>query len=154
RVARADPAVGRRLMDATLELVRKGLVAGVQDMGAAGLSSSVAEAAHRASLGVDLDLDAVPVAHAGMDPVEIMLSETQERMLYVVTPDREGQVLELLARFDLEAAVVGRAAEHGQLRLQGGGRTLAEMPVSALNGAPAYRRPAEEDQAVLALRES
>jgi phosphoribosylformylglycinamidine synthase len=152
-VPHGNPELERRVMEATLKAMGKGLLVGVQDMGAAGLSSSSAEMAFRAGHGADLWLDRIPLAEPGVSPLEMMLSETQERMLFAVDPANGERVLELLATFNVPAAIVGTSTSSGHLRLLQGGRVLADLPVTALNEAPVHVREGIEDPAITALRE-
>ncbi len=147
-----DPFMEKLLLEACLEAYARGLVAGVQDMGAAGLSSSVAEMAHRAGLGVDLDLDRVPRREDGMSALEVMLSESQERMLLTATPGREEELLELLERWELDAHAIGVVRDHGRLRLYDGRRLIGDLPVAALNEPPTYTREGVEAAETVALR--
>lgn len=148
-----DPFMEKLLLEACLEAYARGLVAGVQDMGAAGLSSSVAEMAQRAGLGVELDLDRVPRREGGMSALEVMLSESQERMLLSATPGRERELLELLERWELDAHAIGVVRDHGRLRLFEGRRLIGDLPVAALNEPPTYTRLGVESAEVVALRE-
>lgn len=148
-----DPFMEKLLLEATLEAIRADLVVGVQDMGAAGLSSSVGEMAHRAGLGVDLDVALVPRREAGMSPLEVMLSESQERMVLIPAPGREAELVRLLGRWELEVAVVGEVRDHGLFRVLEDGRVVGEMPVRALNEAPTYVREGREDPRIAAARE-
>jgi len=148
-----DPFMEKLLLEACLEAYARGLVAGVQDMGAAGLSSSVAEMAHRAGLGVDLDLDRVPRREEGMSALEVMLSESQERMLLTATPGREKALLELLERWELDAHAIGTVRDHGRLRLFDGRRLIGDLPVAALNEPPTYTREGVEAAGTVTLRE-
>jgi phosphoribosylformylglycinamidine synthase len=152
-VPHGNPELERRVMEATLKALDKGLLVGVQDMGAAGLSSSAAEMAFRAGLGADLWLDRIPLADAAVTPVEIMLSETQERMLFAVADEHSDKVLELLAGFNIPAAVVGQSTGSGRLRLLHDGQLLADLPVTGLNEAPVHVRQGAEDPQITALRE-
>ncbi|MEJ2292061.1 MAG: phosphoribosylformylglycinamidine synthase subunit PurL [Deinococcales bacterium] len=147
-----DPFMEKLLLEACLEAYARGLVAGVQDMGAAGLSSSVAEMAHRAGLGVDLDLAKVPRREEGMTALEVMLSESQERMLLTATPGRERELLQLLERWELDAHAIGVVRDHGRLRLFEGQRLLGDLPVAALNEPPSYTRVGAEAEETVALR--
>ncbi|MBX6353715.1 MAG: phosphoribosylformylglycinamidine synthase subunit PurL [Thermoflavifilum sp.] len=138
-----DPFLGKLLMEATLELIQTGAVVGVQDMGAAGLTSSSAEMASRAGGGMELWLDRVPVRETGMTPYEIMLSESQERMLVVMERDKAELAFEILHRWGLDAAEIGRVTDDGMLRLWFHGEKVAEVPVRVLvDEAPLYDRPA------------
>ena len=137
-----DPFREKLLLEACLELMKRGSVVGIQDMGAAGLTSSSVEMAGRAGTGLLLRLDAVPRREEGMTPYELMLSESQERMLLVAQRGREGEVREIFERWDLPMAVVGEVTADGRLRVESGGRTVADLPVRALTDeAPAYERP-------------
>ncbi|WP_407655189.1 phosphoribosylformylglycinamidine synthase subunit PurL [Alicyclobacillus dauci] len=136
-----DPFLGKLLMEACLELIASGAVVGIQDMGAAGLTSSSAEMASRAGGGIEMILDDVPVRETGMTPYEMMLSESQERMLVVLERGHEDVAFEIFRRFGLEVANVGRVTDDGYLRLFWKGEVVAEMPVSALvDEAPVYER--------------
>ncbi len=148
-----DPFLEKLLLEACLEAMERGLVAGVQDMGAAGLSSSVAEMAHRSGRGVDLHVDRVPRREAGMTPLEVMLSESQERMMLAARPGREDELRALFARYGLDAVEVGVVRDHGELRVIDCGEVVAALPVRALNEPPTYVRQGVEDPAVRAARE-
>ena len=148
-----DPFMEKLLLEACLEIIQQNLVVGVQDMGAAGLTSSVAEMAYRAGRGVDFFVDKVPRREVGMTPLEVMLSESQERMVLTVTPEALDAVLRLLARWELDAVVVGEVAAHGNFRLLEHGQTVGEMPVAALNEAPTYTRDGAESAEIKAKRE-
>jgi phosphoribosylformylglycinamidine synthase len=148
-----DPFMEKLLLEACLEAIAKGLVVGVQDMGAAGLTSSVGEMAHRAGLGVDLFVDKVPRRETGMTPLEVMLSESQERMVLAVRPGQEEALLALLARWELDAVTVGEVAAHGRFRVLERGAVVADLPVKALNEAPTYTRVGVEDPEIKARRE-
>jgi len=149
-----DPFMEKLLLEACLEAIQRGLVVGVQDMGAAGLTSSVAEMAHRAGRGVDVHVDMVPRRERGMSPLEVLLSESQERMVLTAKPGKEGELLELLAHWELDAVEIGEVADHGSFRILEGGRVVGEMPVAALNEAPTYTREGVEDPEVRAKREA
>jgi phosphoribosylformylglycinamidine synthase II len=140
-----DPFLGKLLMEACLELIATGAVVGIQDMGAAGLTSSSAEMAARAGGGLELYLDRVPVREEGMTPYEMMLSESQERMLVVMEKGREDVAFSILRKWGLEAAEVGRVCDDGRLRLYFHGELVANVPVTALvDEAPVYDRPADD----------
>lgn len=147
-----DPFMEKLLLEACLEAFARDLVAGVQDMGAAGITSSVSEMAHRAGLGVDLFIDRVPRREAGMTPLEVMLSESQERMLLTARPGREAELASVLAAWELDAVDIGTVTEHGRLRVFDGDDLVADLPVPALNEPPTYTREGREDPAVAALR--
>jgi phosphoribosylformylglycinamidine synthase II len=138
-----DPFVGKLLLEACLEMAERGCLAGLNDLGAAGIASAAAETAARAGTGVELDLDRVPCREEGMTPYQILLSESQERMLAIVPADREEEARSVCRRWGLEVARVGRVTADGVFRARMGGRVVAEVPVAALTRqAPRYRRPA------------
>jgi len=140
-----DPIMEKLLMEACLELIQAGALVGIQDMGAAGLTSSSAEMASRGNSGIELELSLVPRREKGMTPYEIMLSETQERMLVVPKAGREKEVQDVFAKWGVEATVIGRVTDDGMLRLLENGQKVAEIPVKALTDqAPVYHRPAVE----------
>ena len=122
-------------------------------MGAAGLTSSVAEMAYRAGQGVDFFVDKVPRRETGMTPLEVMLSESQERMVLVPKTGKEEELLKLLGKWELEAVIVGEVASHGMFRLLENGEIVGDMPVAALNEAPTYTREGVEDEEVRIKRE-
>ena len=137
-----DPFTEKLLIECCLELMEKDLVIGIQDMGAAGLTSSSCEMAFRGGSGLELDLSQIPRREPDMTPYELLLSESQERMLLVAKPGCEGKVLEVCGKWDLSAAVVGRVTGDGLLRVKEAGRVVAEVPARALAGdAPQYERP-------------
>ena len=137
-----DPFTEKLLLEACLELMDQDLLVGIQDMGAAGLTSSSCEMASRAGTGIELDLTQVPRREPGMTPYELMLSESQERMLMVARAGQEDQVLRICRKWDLSAAVVGRVTDDGMLRVRDNGRLVAEIPAKALaEDAPRYERP-------------
>ena len=148
-----DPFLEKLLLEACLEAIERGLVAGIQDMGAAGLTSSVGEMAHRARLGVDLDVGRVPRRERGMTPLEVMLSESQERMVLTAVPGREDELVALLRHWELDAVPVGVVRDHGRFRVFEGDELAADMPVVPLNEAPTYVRQGREDPAARAARE-
>jgi len=138
-----DPFTEKLLLEACLELMEKDLLVGIQDMGAAGLTSSSCEMASRAGTGIELELADVPRREQGMTPYELLLSESQERMLLVAKPGREGDVLDVCKKWDVDAAVVGRVTGDGFLRVKDKGVVVAEVPARALaDDAPKYERPA------------
>ena len=139
-----DPFMEKLLLEACQELMAGDVIVGIQDMGAAGLTSSSFEMAGRAGTGIELDLDKVPAREAGMTPYEFMLSESQERMLIVARRGREDEVRRVFEKWDLHAEVVGRVTGDGMMRVKSGGRVVAELPIKPLaDEAPAYDRPAE-----------
>ncbi|HPC83193.1 MAG TPA: phosphoribosylformylglycinamidine synthase subunit PurL [Thermoanaerobaculaceae bacterium] len=137
-----DPFTEKLLIECCLELMSRGLVVGIQDMGAAGLTSSSFEMASRAGCGLELDLDAVPVREAGMTPYELMLSESQERMLLIVAPGNVPSVINLCKRWGLDATDIGRVIEEPVVRATFGGGPAFELPIAPLvDEAPRYERP-------------
>ncbi|MBA3303111.1 MAG: phosphoribosylformylglycinamidine synthase subunit PurL, partial [Acidimicrobiia bacterium] len=139
-----DPFEEKRLIEACLALLDAGLVVGIQDLGAAGLTGSTSETASRGGVGMDVDVSAVPLRERGMNPVEVMTSESQERMLAIVTPADLGEVLAVCDRWEVRATVVGRVTTSGRLRIVDGfgGEVLADVPASSLHdSAPLYERP-------------
>jgi phosphoribosylformylglycinamidine synthase subunit PurL len=136
-----DPFKGKLLLEACLELLASGCVAGIQDMGAAGLTCSTCETASRGGTGVEIDLALVPQREPGMTPYEILLSESQERMLIIVERGREAKVKEIFDKWDLPYACVGRVTDDGVMRVLNHGRAEVEIPADKLaNDAPVYRR--------------
>ena len=149
-----DPFMEKLLLEACLEVVEKDLVIGVQDMGAAGLTSSVAEMAYRAGKGINFYVDRVPRRETGMSPLEVMLSESQERMVLTARPGKEAELKALLETWELDAIEVGEVAEHSMFRIIENGNIVADMPIDALNEAPTYTRDAIEDDSIRAKRET
>jgi phosphoribosylformylglycinamidine synthase len=149
-----DPFTEKLLLEASLELIRSGAITGIQDMGAAGLTSSASEMAGRAGNGVEIDVARVPVREVGMTPYEILLSESQERMLVVADKGREDEVRRTLGKWELEAAVIGRVTDDGMFRVLENGSVVAEIPAVPLTGGcPTYEREAREADEVKRLRE-
>ncbi|MFD3261143.1 phosphoribosylformylglycinamidine synthase subunit PurL [Paenibacillus lentus] len=137
-----DPFMEKLVMEACLELINSGIVLGIQDMGAAGLTCSSAEMASKAGNGLELYLDEVPQREEGMTPYEMMLSESQERMLFVVEPKDEAQALEIFERWGVICAKVGKVTDDGRLRLIHQGQVVGDMPVTALvDECPIYNKP-------------
>jgi phosphoribosylformylglycinamidine synthase subunit PurL len=137
-----DPFLEKLLLEACLEAMRSGAVAGIQDMGAAGLTSSSCEMAARANTGVEIDLSLVPQREQGMTAYEMLLSESQERMLIVAHSGREREVIDIFRKWDLDAVVIGRVREGHNMRVLHEGETVADIPVAALTDeAPLYERP-------------
>lgn len=137
-----DPFTEKLLLEACLEVMKEGLLVGIQDMGAAGLTCSTSEMASRAGSGVTIDLRLVPRREEGMTPYEIMLSESQERMLLVAKPGCEKRISEIFAKWDLDCVTIGEVTGSGFLRVEEDGRELAVVPVRALTDeAPEYKRP-------------
>jgi phosphoribosylformylglycinamidine synthase len=137
-----DPFTEKLLLEACLELMDADVLVGIQDMGAAGLTSSSCEMASRAGNGIELDLVKVPRREPDMTPYEVMLSESQERMLMVAKQGKEDEVLRICRKWDLDCAVVGRVTGDGMLRVKENGAVVAEIPARALaEDAPRYERP-------------
>ncbi len=137
-----DPFMEKLLLEACLELFQTDAVVGIQDMGAAGLTSSSVEMAGRGGNGLDLFLDQVPLREEGMTPYEILLSESQERMLLVAAEGKEDVVLRICRKWDLDVAVIGRVTSTGRWRAHWHGKLVADLPVDPLTeGAPKYERP-------------
>src|SRR5215469_2382536 len=136
-----DPFKGKLLLEACLELLASGCVAGIQDMGAAGLTCSTCETASRGGTGVQIDLALVPQREPGMTPYEILLSESQERMLIIVERGREAKVKEIFEKWDLPYALVGEVTDDGMMRVLNHRRVEVEIPAAKLaNDAPIYER--------------
>ncbi|HUQ43213.1 MAG TPA: AIR synthase-related protein, partial [Candidatus Limnocylindria bacterium] len=127
-----DPFAEKLLIEASLELIERGLVEGLQDLGAAGITCATSETADRAGTGIDVDLDAIPRREPDMAPFEVMISESQERMLAIVTPARIDEVAEVCARWGLPCAVIGRVTDDGDITIRSEGRELARVPAAAL----------------------
>ena len=139
-----DPYEEKRLIEACLQLLDESLVVGIQDLGGAGLTCATSETASRGGVGMDVDVTAVPRREPGMEPWEVMTSESQERMLAIVTPESLERVVEVCRRWEVRATVVGRVTEGGRLRILDGwdGEVLADVPASTLHeDAPLYERP-------------
>ena len=137
-----DPFLEKLLLEACLEAMRSGAVAGIQDMGAAGLTSSSCEMAARAGTGIELDLSLVPQREEGMTAYEMLLSESQERMLIVAHSGREREVMDIFRKWDLDAVVIGRVRDTGRMQVIHNGEQVADIPVAALTDeAPRYERP-------------
>ncbi len=153
RVQVGDPFTEKLLLEATLEQIASGHVVAVQDMGAAGLTSSSAEMAERGDVGVTIDTLKVPVRESGMTPYEILLSESQERMLVVAIKGREEKVRAILAKWDLTAEVIGEVIAEPVYRVTEGKKVVAEFPGTRLvTDCPQYHPDAKESTAIIALR--
>ncbi|MEY4130368.1 MAG: phosphoribosylformylglycinamidine synthase subunit PurL [Actinomycetota bacterium] len=153
-----DPFEEKRLIEACLELLDAGLVVGIQDLGGAGLTCATSETASRGGMGMDVDVTAVPQREAGMEPFEIMTSESQERMLAIVEPDGLDRVIEICERWEVRATVIGKVTpgpatgdvDGGRLRIMNGfdGEVLADIPAASLHeDAPLYDRPRQAPSA-------
>ncbi|HUF49987.1 MAG TPA: phosphoribosylformylglycinamidine synthase subunit PurL [Longimicrobiales bacterium] len=148
-----DPFTEKLLLEASLELIRSGHIVGIQDMGAAGLASSSSEMAARSGTGVDIDTALVPTREPNMTPYEILLSESQERMLVVAKAGQEQQVVRILEKWELEAAVIGHVTDDGMYRVRENGVIVCEVPGEPLvNECPTYVREAVESEEVVRLR--
>ncbi len=140
-----DPFMEKLLLEACLEVVKSDALVGIQDMGAAGLTSSSAEMASKAGSGVEMNLDLVPQRETGMSAYEMMLSESQERMLLVVKKGREDEIKAIFDKYDLDAVAIGRVTDDKMLRLLHKGQIVAEVPADALaEDAPVYHKPSAE----------
>lgn len=148
-----DPFTEKLLLEATLELRSRDLMVAIQDMGAAGLTSSSAEMAARGGVGVELETDKVPVREAGMTPYEILLSESQERMLVIAEPRRIEAIQEVCERWGLHATPIGHVTGDGMFRVRHAGTVVAEIPAQRLvDDAPVYHPAAHEGAAAPARR--
>lgn len=153
RVQVGDPFTEKLLLEASLELINSGHIVAIQDMGAAGLTSSSAEMAARGDVGVTIDVTNVPVRETGMTPYEILLSESQERMLVVAKRGRERDVAAILSKWDLNTAVIGEVIAEPVYRVTEGDRVVAEFPGSRLvTDCPVYHPEARESAAIQQLR--
>ena len=144
----ADPFMEKLLMEATLELIHGDLLVGIQDMGAAGLTCSTCEMASRGGAGIEIDVAKVPQREKGMTPYEILLSESQERMLLVAKPGCEQKVHDILAKWDLHAATIGIVTDTGRMVVKENGKVVADVPADSLTDAPVYH-PAKSEPAIL-----
>jgi phosphoribosylformylglycinamidine synthase len=143
-----DPFEEKKLLECSLELLERGLLVSLQDLGAAGLTSSAAEMASKGGVGIDLDVANVPLREPGMEPFEVMVSESQERMLCVVEPANVDAVLELCAKWEVNGAAIGAVTDSGRMRVLRNGELVGDMPVAALvDDCPLYdlqpRKPTE-----------
>jgi phosphoribosylformylglycinamidine synthase subunit PurL len=137
-----DPFAGKLLIEASLELVKAGLLEGLQDLGGAGITCAVSESAARAGLGADIDLDQVPLREEGLEAFEILTSESQERMLAIVAPPRLDEVRQVCRRWGLQEAVIGVLVENGRLTVRHESRVVADVPARSLTDeGPVYERP-------------
>jgi phosphoribosylformylglycinamidine synthase II len=146
-----DPFMEKLLLEACLEAMRTGAIVAIQDMGAAGLTSTSSEMASRGGAGIEIDLARVPQRETGMTPYEMMLSESQERMLLVAERGREGEVFAVFQKWGLDAVEIGRVTDDGMLRVLNHGRVAAEIPAHALaEEGPRYERPIAAPKAAAA----
>ena len=154
-VQKGDPFMEKLLLEACLEMMAiPGLVVGIQDMGAAGLTCSTCETASRGDAGIEIDLDLVPQRETGMNSYEIMLSESQERMLVIVQKGREKELEEVFEKWDLYAAHIGEVKEGDRMVVRHKGVVVADLPAKSLTDeAPVYDQPASEPLHVVAARD-
>src|ERR687894_17205 len=137
-----DPFTEKLLIEACLELMASDSIVAIQDMGAAGLTSSSVEMASKGELGIELNLDAVPQREEAMTAYEMMLSESQERMLMVLKPGREAEAEKIFRKWELDFAVIGEVSDTGRMELVWNGETVADIPLDPLaDEAPLYERP-------------
>jgi phosphoribosylformylglycinamidine synthase II len=142
-----DPFKEKLLVEACLEVMERRIIVGIQDMGAAGLTCSTTEMPAKSGNGVEIDLDLVPQREKGMTPYEILLSESQERMLIAARPDQVAAVKEAFAKWDLDAVEIGKVTDGGRLKCRFGGEIVVDVPVSAVvDLCPAYNRPWKEPE--------
>ena len=148
-----DPFTEKLLLEASLELIKSGNITGIQDMGAAGITSSASEMAGRSGNGVEIYMDLVPVREPNMTPYEILLSESQERMLVVAKNGKVDDVRKILNKWDLEATEIGKVTNDGNFRVIEGDKIVAEIPsLSLTKGCPTYEREGVESEEVKKLR--
>ncbi len=137
-----DPFEEKKLIEACLDLYERGLVVAIQDLGAAGISCATSESAAAGGMGMDVDLDAVHVRELAMTPGEILMSESQERMLAIVEPGDVDEALRVAGKWEVQVSVIGTVTASDQLRVTHGGRVVADIPAASLSeNAPLYRRP-------------
>lgn len=144
-----DPFTGKLVMEATLEMLDKGLVLGIQDMGAAGLTCSIVEMSDKGKCGMEVELSLVPMREIGMDPFEILLSESQERMLLVCEPDKKDAIFAVARHWGIDASVIGKVVEGDRVQLKFHGELVVDLPPSLLtDNAPIYNREIRPPQQV------
>ena len=148
-----NPFMEKLAMEACLEIAAAGLLVGMQDLGAGGLTSAVVECAARADTGVDVDVARVPRREEGMTPYEVMLSESQERMLLVVPPENVAAARAVCSRWGLACDEIGVVTDGNRAVIRDGGRIVGDMPIAALTEPPAYELSGAEDERVAALRD-
>lgn len=152
-VAIGNPDLGKRLREACLELIEKALVVGMQDMGAAGLICSTCETASHGGTGIEFDVALIPQREPNMTPYEILLSESQERMLAILKEDAEDEAIAVLKKWDVPVAKIGMVTRDGMVRVKERGKVVAEVPALALTEkAPVYDRPTKEPSYLKASR--
>ncbi len=135
-----DPFAEKMLVECSLRLLEEGLIVSLQDLGAAGITSSASEMAAKGGVGIEIDAEKVPLREEGMEPWEIAISESQERMLAIVEPEKVKEVLQVAERYELVAAVVGRVTGHGDMRVMKEGEVAGTVPARHLADAPIYER--------------
>jgi phosphoribosylformylglycinamidine synthase subunit PurL len=135
-----DPFCEKMLVECSLKLLERDLLVSLQDLGAAGITSSASEMAAKGGVGIEIETDGVPLRESGMEPFEVVISESQERMLAIVEPEKAEEVLEVAGRYGLVGAVIGRVADHGELRVKSGGVVVGSVPADYLTDAPIYER--------------
>jgi phosphoribosylformylglycinamidine synthase II len=135
-----DPFCEKMLIECTLRLLEKDLLVSLQDLGAAGITSSASEMAAKGGVGIEIETAEIPLRESGMEPFEVVISESQERMLAIVEPEKAEKVLEVAGRYGLVGAVIGRVADHGELRVKSGGVVVGSVPAEYLTDAPIYER--------------
>jgi phosphoribosylformylglycinamidine synthase subunit PurL len=133
-----DPFCEKMLVECCLKLLERDLLVSLQDLGAAGIASSASEMAAKGGLGIEIEADRVPLRESGMEPYEVVISESQERMLAIVEPEKVDEVLATAERYELVGAMVGRVADHGDLRVKSGGEVIGSVPADYLADAPVY----------------
>ena len=143
-VAIGDPEVGKKICEACIELAEKNLVLGMQDMGAAGIVCSTSEIAAKSDLGMEIDIALVPRKEEGMNAYEVMLSESQERMLIIIDPERLDDIAAVFNKWAVEFSAIGTVTDDGMLRVKEEGEVVAEVPAKALVDAPEYDREVKE----------
>ena len=136
-----DPFTEKLLIEGSLSLIEKGLVVGIQDLGGAGLCCATSESAANAGTGMTIDLDRVPLREKGMEPFEILTSESQERMLVIVKPELVQDAIDECTRLGLRASVIGEVTDTGRLTVTRGGEVVADVPAASLGDGPLYHRP-------------
>jgi phosphoribosylformylglycinamidine synthase len=149
-----DPFTEKCLIEACMEVLQGDAIVGIKDMGAAGITCTTAEMAAAGGVGMDIDLAKVPMREAGMEPWEIMMSESQERMLVVVAKGREQEVIDIFEKWNLNAAIVGKVIEDEVLRIRFNGDVVGEVPSQSLAESPVYYLPAEEPAWLTALHDA
>ena len=148
-----NPFLEKVLIEACLELADAGLLVGLADLGAAGLTSSVVESAGRAGSGVEIDVARVPRREEGMTPYEVMLSESQERMLLIVSPERKAEVDEITKKWDLHSDVIGKVTDDGRVKVRDEGILVSDLPVGVLTNPPQYTVESRKPEGLTELQE-